>query len=113
MCRHVAPGSLEGGSRTQREVCLENEVSMGSIDRWLSEDRDVMPIVFTVGVVNFLVGFALAVLLQHRIVVPLPSLRGGCSDRTAISDASVQTPDRPGGTDEKGGRSGAEANEMR
>lgn len=87
--------SLRGRGRTQREVHLENEVSMGSTDRGLSEDSDVMPIVFTVGVVNFLVGFGLAVLLQRRIVVPIPGLRGGCSDRAAISDESVQPPDRP------------------
>lgn len=53
-----------------------------------------MPVVFTVGVLNFLVGFGLAVLLRQRIVVPIPVLRRTSSNRAAISEKSTTHPAR-------------------
>lgn len=54
----------------------------------------MMPVVFTVGVLNFLVGFGLAVALRHRLVVPIPVPRkpGRAGDSTHAPPAGDPVP---------------------
>lgn len=76
------PPSPLVGLATEKTTPDRYTLWSGLIRFTAAEDRDVWPVVFTVGVVNYLVGFALAVLLQRRLVLPIP-IPGGRADRSS------------------------------
>lgn len=55
----------------------------------------VISVVFIIGVLNLIMGFALAVLLERQISVPFPCLRDEPQDRDVVFEIPISAPEPP------------------